>query len=247
MDKKGRTDEELQKADGEKESEWPSELKIGSGEEFQQSLAVAHLAVRLCELERTNPTVKREDKLKLLPEKFLDDAWKLIEGARACVSRPQTNKEYLAAHCGSDEAMEEVVGRTLQASRIPFHNVCDPDYKNKEHTKIIHRLKWIVYRSERGFDDLFWAYWRETSILKLRTIMSASEVLGNEPDKWESYGKQVLASWKRDGIPPNEFLALPKFRREHDKRALNLKKKPKGKVKRAAANGRSVQQKHRAH
>ena len=45
------------------------------------------------------------------PEEFLAEAWKLIQSAREHVLRPQTHAEYLAAHRGSDEAAENVVGR----------------------------------------------------------------------------------------------------------------------------------------
>lgn len=150
---------------------------------------------------------------------------------------PQTNAEYLVAHGGSHEAGEKVVGRRLSASRVPFKKLCDPNYETKDddvtpielfdaETRVTHKVHWKVYRSERGFDDLFWAWWRETSILKLRMIVSP-KALGNAPEKWEEYGKQKFASWKQDGVPPNDFLALARFRREHDKRATNLKKKPK--------------------
>jgi hypothetical protein len=208
-------------------TEWPRVLRM-SCDEFEQSCAVAQLAVRLCELRKVTSNIPLEKK-DVDPKNFLEQAWDLIQSAREHVSRPETDAEYLVAHGGSHEAGENVVERILSASCVPFQELCDPEYKNKDDTKTFYGVKWIVYRSERGFDDLFWAYWRDMSILKLRTIMSASEVLGNEPDKWEHYGKQMLASWKRDGIPPNDFLALARFRSERDNRAENLKKATKPK------------------
>jgi hypothetical protein len=77
-----------------------------------------------------------------------------------------------------------------------------------------------VYRGEgggRAFDNLFWSYWDATSIIK-------------DEGEREEYGRKVLASWKRDGVPPNDFLALARFRRERDNRAENLQKKPNGSV-----------------
>jgi hypothetical protein len=250
--KKGRTDEELQKADGEKESAWPRELRIGSGEEFRQSFAVAHLAVKLCELKKaeiqkqweaedkryshdSNTAVTDHEKKQmnegrqkqmelrmrtLAPEGFLDEAWKLIQRARKRVLRPQT---------GSDEAIEEVVEHRLQPN-VPFKKLCDPE-RDKGAVEIIKlhndvtgkpiEVEWRVYTIGKALDKLFWAYWRFKSTL-------------TDNNKWKEYGEALLASWKKNGLPPNTFLALAKFRREHDKRALNLKKKPKGKLKRAA-------------
>ena len=86
MSKKGWTDEEPQKRDGEKESagvEWPSVLRIGSSEDFQQSLAVARLAVKLWQESKTSNVKSIE---KASPKDFLADAWELIEGAYACVA-----------------------------------------------------------------------------------------------------------------------------------------------------------------
>ena len=83
-----------------------------------------------------------------------------------------------------------------------------------------------MFRSERGFDDLFWNYWEVTSII-------------NDEGERKEYGRKMLASWKKDGVPPNDFLALARFRREqHNKRAANLKKKPKRKRRRLMAKGR---------
>ena len=103
------------------ESPWPRVPRITS-EEFQQSVAVAQLAVKLCELERANPTVKQDDKPNLRPEKFLDDSWKLIEKAREHVLRSESCEEYLARHAGSLEAGEAVVRRIVQDVRIRFRS-----------------------------------------------------------------------------------------------------------------------------
>jgi hypothetical protein len=62
---------------------------------------------------------------------------------------------------------------------------------------------------------------------------------GDAPDKWEEYGKQKLASWKQDGVPPSDLLALAEFRSEHDKRAANLKTKPKPKHRQLRAKTRT--------
>jgi hypothetical protein len=246
-------------ANSEKESTealWRRVLRITNRDEFQQCLAVAQLAVKLCELKRAelNTGLQKES---IVPEKFLKEAWKLIESAREHVLRPQGYAEYLAEHGGSDEAMEEVVGDILRESYVPFQKLVDPGRKNGDSEKICLKtfsskgkeeticVQWRVYTTEKAFDNLFWAYWRDTSILKLRTIVSTSEVLGNEPDKWERYGKQMLASWKRDGIPPNDFLALAKFRREHDKRAANLKPKQKRNNRRTTVKSRVGARKHR--
>jgi hypothetical protein len=255
MHKKGRTDEEPQKADG----EWRGVLRIASREEFRQSLAVAELAVRLSQLKLANQKSAPIEKENLDPQKFLEEAWALIQSAREYVLRPETNAEYLAAHGGSDEAAEKVVGRILSASHVPFEKLCHPQ-RNKGDTEMIklpdHATskpiaeEWKVYRGEggeRAFDKLFWAYWRETS-MRSRMMVSRSEVPGNGIGKWKEYGEALLASWKRDGVPPNDFLALVRFRREQKtKRVANLKKKPKRKLKRPATNARAGQRKRRAH
>ena len=231
------------------ETEWPCALKH-AGEEFQQSYAVAQLAVKLCELKKASSKTAAE-KENLEPDKFLAEAWDLIEKARERVLRSETNAEYLLRHGGSYEADENVVGRILSESRIPFEKLCDAKRsegdsdqirietfspEGKEETICVH---WKVYTTEKAFDNLFWAYWRDTSIFKLRTIVSASEVLGNEPDKWEHYGGHMLALWKRDGVPANDFLALARFRSERDNRSENLKKKPKTKRRRLTAKARA--------
>jgi hypothetical protein len=76
---------------------WPSVLQIASSDEFQQSFAVAQLAVKLCELKKAATKVPLE-KDNLDPKKFLAQAWKLIQSAHEHVLRPQTGVEYMAAH-----------------------------------------------------------------------------------------------------------------------------------------------------
>jgi hypothetical protein len=159
-------------ADGEsepRETPWPSVLKIPA-DEFQQSYAIAQLAVKLCQLKMEKLTAPLE-KQNLDPETFLAKAWKLIQNARDHVLRPQTNAEYLVAHSGSHEAAENVVGRILSASRVPFEKLCDPK-RNKGDTETIKlsdaqagkpiEVEWKVYRGEggeRAFDNLFRKYW----------------------------------------------------------------------------------------
>ncbi len=53
--------------------------------------------------------------------------------------------------------------------------------------------------------------------------------LVSDASDWKERGKQKLDEWKREGVPPNDFLALARFRRQRDKRAANLKTKPKRK------------------
>jgi hypothetical protein len=209
---------------GSTESTWPGVLRI-TGEQFQQSFAVAQLAVTLWENKMAKLTASPPEKEKVRtdgPNEFLKEAWQLIESAHKVVLRPQTDVEYLTSQGGSSEATERVFGRRLRESYVPFKKLCDPE-RNKGDSETIYGVIWKVFTSERGFDDLFWTYWRETSILKIRMIVSPGAP-GDAPDKWEGYGKQMLASWKRDGVPPSDFLTLARFRKERDNRAENLKK-----------------------
>ena len=193
---------------------WPSVLKIDT-DEFGQCLAVARVAVTLWEnkvAKLNSKPLEKENVKDKGPAEFLAEAWELIQSARKHVSRPQTNAEYLAVHGESHEAMENLIGRILRGSLEPFVKLCDPEYRNKDDSVTIHGETWKVYRSERGFHDLFWDYWRDISEIR-------------DTDDWKSYGKSLLALWKRDGVPPNDFLALVRFRRERDNRAENLKKR----------------------
>jgi hypothetical protein len=185
-------------------------------EEFEQSLEVAQLAVKLYELGKDNPIYKA-NKTKLGPEQFVVDTWKLIEKARDQVT--------ISLKTGwSHEEAQAWVGEQLEASRVPFERLCNPE-RNKGDTESIKLpdvetgetigVEWKMYRGEggeRAFDELFWAYWCATSI-----------------PAWHwwavrMYGEKLLASWKRDGVPPEDFLALARFRREQNDRSLNLQK-----------------------
>jgi hypothetical protein len=208
-------------ADGQNESAekpWPSVLEIASSDEFQQSFAVAQLAVKLCEMEKVAPAA-----LMLNPDEYLGKAWELIKKAREHVTRSQTGTEYLVGHGGSDEAAEKVIGRRLQESRVPFRKLCDED-RNQGDSEPIHGMEWKVYMSERGFDGLFRAYW--TAICEIKDEVERKE-----------YGQSMLASWKRDGVPPGDFRALAQFRQKRDNRAVNLKKKAKRKRRRRSGDG----------
>jgi hypothetical protein len=195
---------------------WPSVVKIDN-DEFRQSYAVAQLAVNLFELKTAGL------KTELLkgaetPKKFLGEAWNLIQKAREHVLRPKTNAEYLQS--GSDDAAENVTEQILSDSRIQFQKLCNDKEVYTEielhdaATKTVIKTEWKVYHSEAGFKKLFWRYWNAISGMK------------NEVERME-YGEAMLALWKKDGVPPNDFLALARFRRGHDKRAANLKTKPK--------------------
>lgn len=83
--------ESADKQDGSGDTLWPTVLKIQNGEEFRQSLALAELAVRLCELKISKTKTAPTEKENLDPEKFLDKAWRLVQKAREHVSREQTD------------------------------------------------------------------------------------------------------------------------------------------------------------
>ena len=222
------------------QASWPRVPKIAS-DEFQQSVAVAELAVRLCELKKAATKVPLE-KDNLDPQKFLTQAWELIESARERVLRLQTNAGYLAAHGGSHEAAENVVGRTLSAARVPFENLCNPGRRNKGDTETMKlpdaetgkliEVEWRVYRSERAFDNLFLAYWwkcrEQWKNTDQKNLPEELAALARDEECWKKHGESLLNSWKTNGLPPNDFLALARFRRERDKRAANLPKTGNG-------------------
>jgi hypothetical protein len=241
-------------ADSQNESRvtpWPSVLRIIS-EEFKQSVAVAQLAVKLCELKVQQSKIPLE-RQNLDPNKFVPDAWDLIQNAREHVFRPKTDVEHLVENKGTNEAVARVIGRRHESSRIPFQQLCNP--KPEKDPITFCGIQWKVYRSERGrgFDDLFWDYWRnigekwkrgdqEIGTLtesdskgKSRRVnfYSKSEreelaKLARDAEAWKERGQQMLDSWKRHGMPPQDFLTVAKFRKERDnKRVTNLKKKPK--------------------
>ena len=100
-------------ADGQNEpteNPWPSVLQIASSDEFEQSFAVAQLALKLWEnkMARLNSKPLEKENVKDKgPAEFLAAAWELIESAGRQVLRPQTSAEYLAEHGGGDEAREK--------------------------------------------------------------------------------------------------------------------------------------------
>jgi hypothetical protein len=193
-------------------------------------------------------------KENLDPANFVGQAWKLIEKTREQVLRPQSNAEYLVEHGGSHEAGETVVERILSADRVAFKKLCNKEETyteiplNDAGTGRTIEVAWKVYTTEKAFDNLFWRYWNdlgekwkdpkqaeEQGKLKFDgySVQMYSEEeqerlakLARDADAWKWRGKQKLGEWKHAGIPPVGFLALERFRREHDKRALNLKKKP---------------------
>jgi len=86
-----------------------------------------------------------------------------------------------------------------------------------------------VCRSERRFDDLFWAYWRDlgeqwtewmkgekprTPWMKRDAVTfwklahNKEKYPGGFNQLWKERGQSMLASWKRDGVPRGHFLAL---------------------------------------
>jgi hypothetical protein len=170
----------------------PRVLRIAE-DEFQQSVAVAQLAVKLCQLkkaelqklwdaedkryhhsiqaavtenEKNKVMTEREEQMKgritqFDPTGFLKEASELIHRAREQVLRPQTAAEYLAEQGGSREALGHAVRRRLRQSYVPFNKLCDEN-RNKGDTETIDGIWWRVYHSERGFNDLFWDYWRDT-------------------------------------------------------------------------------------
>ena len=190
--------------------QWPRTLKINR-DEFQQCYAVANLAVKLCELKKANSRVPLE-KENLEPQKFLGEAWKLIEKAREHVSRPQSNAEYLADQHGSHEAGEKVVGRIFSDSRVSFNKLCN----KAGGSETIHGVEWKVYRFERDFYDLFQTYWRYIGEQwKAKRIAGYSEAkreematLARDTADWEKRSKALFDSWKTSGVPANDFRAL---------------------------------------
>jgi hypothetical protein len=226
---------------------WPRVPK-SAGDEFQQSVAVAQLAVQLCEIKMAKSKMPLE-KENLDPKKFLEEAWNLIASAREHVLRPQTDIEYLIEQGSPREALAEVFWRRDRERMIPFASLCDPD-RNKGDTETIEvldaetgrtiQVNWKVYCSERGFENLFGAYWRnigekwkEADRTKKpiplhskdhRTIFTA---LARKPQVWKERGERMFKSWKQYGVPPADFRALAKFRRAQDNRAANLPERPK--------------------
>ena len=223
------------------EAPWPRVLKI-AGEEFQQSVAVAQLAVRLCELEHARSKIVKQ------PDEYLLEAWELIQKARAHVMRPATPLEYMAGGDGSHEELAVALGQ-LSEPNVAFAELCDPDRKGggTETIEVLDaktgkriKVKWKVYRSLLGFEKLFGAYWlskgeewKEADRTKKPVPQHSKDhstifaALARKEEVWKERGERLLKSWKQHGVPPADFVALARFRPAHDKRAANLPEKPK--------------------
>jgi hypothetical protein len=235
---------------------WPSVLSIPQSDEFQQSSAVAQLAAKLWEVEMMAPksSLSSLEKEKLRPKDFLKEAWDLITGAREHVVRPQTEVEYMVEQGGTPEALANAIGHKRRKSYLLFEKLCNAK-RNEGDTELIEGVSWKVYRSERGFDDLFGKYWRDIgekwkrgdqgigTLQKLDTegkprrinFYSESErkelaTLARDTGAWKKRGELLLDSWKMNGVPLADFFALANFRRAHDNRAANLKKPTRRRV-----------------
>jgi hypothetical protein len=142
--------------------------------------------------------------------------------------RSQTDVEQSLAAGADHQAMEKWVADKRSKALVPFQKLCNPERK-KGYTEMICGVKWTVVRSERRFDDLFWAYWRDLGEQwaecmkgeKPRTPWMKRDAVtfwklahdkgkypGGFKQLWKERGQSVLASWKIDGVPPNHFLAL---------------------------------------
>jgi hypothetical protein len=148
--------------------------------------------------------------------------------------RPQTDVEYLVKQGDDKEALTEVFRRRSKAETVLFQELCDPECK-KGDTRMIHGVKWKVYRSERGFDDFFLAYWWSYvekwkrgdqeigTVWRLDTQgkprredhyppSEREELAKRDTDAWKEGGEQLLESWKKDGVPRPDFFGLARFR-----------------------------------
>jgi hypothetical protein len=142
--------------------------------------------------------------------------------------RSQSDVEQSLAAGADHQAREKWVADKLRKALIPFQRLCNTERK-KGYTDMICGVKWTVYRSERGFDDLFWAYWRalgeqwaewmkgekpRTPWMKRDAVTfwklahNKEKFPGRFNQLWKERGQSVLASWKRDGVPRGHFLAL---------------------------------------
>jgi hypothetical protein len=168
---------------GATDAPWPSVLEIASSDEFQQSFAVAQLAVKLCEKKRAELKTDLQ-KESIIPEKFLKEAWELIQSAREHVLRAQTDAEYLAAHPGTHEAAENVAGRILSESRVQFQKLCNDKETYTEielhdaDTNTIIKIEWNVYRSEAGLarkHSVFRTIWLRSCSNSICSLTSSFE------------------------------------------------------------------------
>jgi len=246
---------------------WPSVLRIPQSDEFEQSYAVARLAAALCEMKIAQSMMPLERE-NAHPRNFLAEAWELIEEARVeHVLRPMTELEYMIEQGGSKKALATVLERRSRESAIPLHKLCDPE-RNKGDSETINGIEWKVFRSERGFDRLFWAYWADIAEKWRRGdqeigTMLESDTKGNKrrvnfySEKhrrrmrfrarlkrgWKRRGEKLLNAWKQNGLPPADFSALAEFRRGRDDRAANLKRPKRRRAmkrRRRQRNGRDT-------
>jgi len=150
--------------------------------------------------------------------------------------RRQTDFEQFLERRGHCYALVKMFGDKRRKALIPFQKLCNTECK-KGDTVLIHGVKWEVYRSERDFDDFFWAYCRDSGEKWKRgdpEIGTVPELdlkgmprrvdyfdpsereewakFARDTDAWKEYGEQLLGSWKKDGVPPADFWALACFR-----------------------------------
>ena len=221
-------------------TQWPTVLRM-PGDEFQQSFAVAQLAVKLWEIKMAKSKVPLE-KENLDPKDFLEEAWNLIASAGEHVVRPQTTVEYIVEHGGSDDAITEVIDRRRRERLIPFKKLCNPE-RQPGTVEDIGDISWPVYRSKKRFEEMFWRYansqskkWRETEGRDLERWVKGKAMPDNFPPLTEVvYGTiekrgKVADRWLRgervDGFPR---FSVPGYDSE-DKRAEAASKWVKGKA-----------------
>ncbi|PYJ78990.1 MAG: hypothetical protein DME69_06485 [Verrucomicrobia bacterium] len=137
--------------------------------------------------------------------------------------RSQTDVEQPLPAGADVQALAKWIGDKLRKRQVPFQSLCNTERK-KGSTEMIYGVKWKVYRTERGFNDLFWDFWREVGEKwkdadrkKPPTGCTESErrdmvALARDADAWKKRGEQMLNSWKRDGVGPADFLSLARFR-----------------------------------
>jgi hypothetical protein len=128
--------------------------------------------------------------------------------------RSQTDVEQSLAAGADHQAREKRVADKLLKALVPFQKLCNTERK-EGYTEMIHGVKWTVYRSERGFDDLFWDYWRDCGEQWKDTDREKPPVpctkeeretlaaLARDKEAWEKRGKSRLAA---------NFWGLARFR-----------------------------------
>jgi hypothetical protein len=70
--------------------------------------------------------------------------------------RRQTEFEQFLERRGHRYALVKMFSDKAREALIPFQELCNTECK-KGDTVLIHGVKWEVYRSERAFDEFFWA------------------------------------------------------------------------------------------